>query len=304
MDKYLIELIDRMNGVDEWNALREAEKLNDVNQVQQLMDFIDVEKDKEKRDRAYFVLGHLAKNTGDLSTGQYMINRIELESDKYVIGFMLDRLENVLKPESTDLTPLLNATKSKKWLIRHGAISALKNTNNKAVEDRLLEILKTSSDVFDLEYAARTLNTTGSKKSIPHLEKLFDLNKNDLSAIALGSIMNIGGADEIELYRDRAVKGRAKTYALSGIMKFGNTQDVPIIKKRVKQIVSKKRTMKSNLLYGASYELLELLKFIKQYESKEGEFHKLLESILTNKKDMILKEELNWVEQEYTADTN
>jgi hypothetical protein len=79
MDKYLIEIIERMldtsdqimeAGYDSsktisWKALREAEKVENAAFIPQLISFIDKEKDKKKRNKAYFLLGHIAKNTND-----------------------------------------------------------------------------------------------------------------------------------------------------------------------------------------------------------------------------------------------
>ena len=81
MNEYLTDIILRMNDKSDqimesgynssetisWKALREAEKADNVNYISELIQFIDSEKDKKKRDKAYFLLGHIAKNTNYIS---------------------------------------------------------------------------------------------------------------------------------------------------------------------------------------------------------------------------------------------
>jgi hypothetical protein len=87
-----------------WKALREAEKITNSDFVEQLKTFIDNEKDKEKRDKAYFTLGHIAKNIDDKTTGQFFLNRLDKETDKYVLASMLGVLAKINNPKGTDLT--------------------------------------------------------------------------------------------------------------------------------------------------------------------------------------------------------
>ncbi len=69
MDKYLTSLIDRILNKSDRNmvpfdssktisrqALREAEKIDDVNYIPPLISLIDNENNKDKRNSAYFIL--------------------------------------------------------------------------------------------------------------------------------------------------------------------------------------------------------------------------------------------------------
>lgn len=93
-----------------WKALPEAEKLYRIDYILQLIDFIDKEKNKMKRDKAYFILAHIVENTNDNSAVQYLIHRVDYETDKYIIASLLDRIANLHKPLGTDLIPIINAT--------------------------------------------------------------------------------------------------------------------------------------------------------------------------------------------------
>lgn len=205
MDNYLINLIDRMldtsdqnkeAGYDSsktisWKALREAENIENPAYIPQLITFIDNEKDKKKRDRSYFLLGHIAKNTSDLKALDYLIYRIQKETDKYIISSLLDRIAAIKKPIGTDLQPLIQATKSDKWLIRHSAIQSLKNALDSVAETALIEILNDSDDPYDLVYTNATINTIGTLRAIPFLEKHLKSRKRDVKDSAKYAIEEI-----------------------------------------------------------------------------------------------------------------
>lgn len=205
MDNYLINLIDRMldtsdqnkeAGYDSsktisWKALREAENVENTAYIPQLITFIDNEKDKKKRDMSYFLLGHIAKNTSDLKALDYLIYRIQKETDKYIIASLLDRIAAIKKPIGTDLQPLIQATKSDKWLIRHSAIQSLKNSSDSVAETALIEILNDSDDPYDLVYTNATINTIGTLRAIPFLEKHLKSRKRDVKDSAKYAIEEI-----------------------------------------------------------------------------------------------------------------
>ncbi len=75
------------------------------------------------------------------------------------------------------MQPLIHAIKSDKWLIRHSAIQSLNYSSDSIAETTLIEILNTSEDPCDLTYANATLNTIGTRRAIPYLEKTYKKQK-------------------------------------------------------------------------------------------------------------------------------
>lgn len=174
-----------------WKALREAEKLDKPEFITQLVEIINDEKNKKNRDRAYFALGHLAKNIKSYYATQYLIQRIEKETDKYIISALLDRIAELDKPNGTDLKPIVKETTNKKWLVRYSAIRALKYSNDKLAEETLIETLDHSNDSGDLIYGSSTLFEVGTMKAIPHLERLLNSRKRDVKLSAQAAIEEI-----------------------------------------------------------------------------------------------------------------
>lgn len=205
MDKYLRDIIERMlddsdqimeAGYDSsktisWKALREAEKVENADYIPQLILFIDKEKDKKRRDKAYFILGHIAKNTEDITALNFLIQRASKETDKYIVSSLLDRIAEIKKPVGTDLQPLINLTKNDKWLIRHSAIESLNNTADPLAEAALIEIIGSSEDPYDLTYSNSILNKIGTLRAIPYLEKHLQSRKRDVKSSAKFAIEEI-----------------------------------------------------------------------------------------------------------------
>jgi DNA phosphorothioation-dependent restriction protein DptG len=205
MEKYLIELIDRMcddsdqnmvAGYDSsttisWKATREAEKLTEELYIKDLIQFIEKEKNKKKRDKAYFILSKIAKNIENLEAMEFLIHRIEKETDKYVLMSMLDRIAELNKPNGTNLTNIIKSTENEKWQIRHSAIEALKKTNDEMAEITVLNILDNTDDKHNIIYCISTLYSVGTEKAIPHLESHLTSRTRDIKSGAENAIKEI-----------------------------------------------------------------------------------------------------------------
>jgi HEAT repeat protein len=205
MEHYLIDLIDRMlddsdqnkvagfnsSKTISWKAIREAEKLAEEKYIRQLIDFIETEKNKKKRDRAYFVLSKIAKNIDNLEATKFLIFRIAKEVDKYVLMSLLNSIADLNKPIETDLTNIVKAAQNEKWQIRHSAIGALKKTNNKIAETQLINILNNTEDKYDIIYCISTLYDIGTDISIPYLEKHLTSRTRDIKSGAENAIKEI-----------------------------------------------------------------------------------------------------------------
>lgn len=205
MNEYLIDIIERMCDTSSqimetghnssesisWKAYREAERVSDIDFIPQLMLFIDKEKDKKKRDKACFLLGHIAKNTNSRLALTYLIQRVNKESNKYIISSLLDRISDLQKPPGTDLEPLIKMTKSDKWLIRHSAIKSLNHSSDSVAEAALIEIIDVSNDPYNLIYSNATLNRIGTARAIPYLEKHLKSRKRDVKLSAQYAIEEI-----------------------------------------------------------------------------------------------------------------
>lgn len=308
MENYLAELINRMNDNSDmplpagkssadtisWKAIREAEKIDDVAYIPPLMAFINMEKDINKRDRAYFILGHIAKNTGDMDAAVFLINRVGKEKQRYVLSSLLDRISNLKKPAGTDLSPLINATGNDAWDIRQSAIKALSLAEGKEAEETLLRIIETSHSEYDLLYANNALSTSGSSNSIPALMKLLGHKKQDVSGTALYAILKLSGPEMLPLFLEQLEHGRNKFTALYGVIRYGDAKVVPNVVKRVNQLVAKQRAIEA-IGTGGKTEIIVALEFLVKYAQEEPSIRKLYELLRHKKYSLLWDSEKKWL---------
>ncbi len=282
-----------------WKVLCEAGNVYDEHFISTLIEYAKNSKYKAKRKNVYFILGHIAKNTNSDQPTNFLIQRIETEKSKYDISTLLSIIKDLNKPSTVDIQPIINATKSDKWLIRHSAIEALENTNNYLVEDRLLEIINESNDEYDLWYANKTLRNAGTRKSVPSLSKLLDHKKKDVSCTALRAILNISKAVDLPLYISQLQKGKNKTTALIGVIKYGTVTEIPYVVKRIKELVARKRSIETTVCGNgpARTELVMAMEFLSRYVAESSEPNKMYEFLTTKKYDFLWDSEKEWLEE-------
>lgn len=309
METYLINLLERSLDKSDsnitpfdssetisWKALREAEQISDVSYIAQLISFIGQEKDKEKRDRAYFILGHLAKNTKSDEATAYLISRIQQEKDKSVLSSLLDRIQYLEKPLDMDINPILEVLGAKDWQVRHSAIHALKRAKNKLAERSLLAMLDTVDDSFDLWYINTTLAEIGTRDSIPYLLKLVDHKKQDVSGTALNAILAISNQTELPLFIEQLQKGKNKFTALLGVVRYGDQSHIPNVVQRLKELVSKKRNIEVVAEQGKT-EVIFAMEFLSKFSAESTEPQKMFTLLRDKKQELLWDKEKEWLEQ-------
>ena len=97
---------------------------------------------------------------------------------------LLDALSRVAKPGSLELGSVYRLLRDDRWMVRHSAIQALRQTNTPEAEDKLIELLMMTTDPHDMVYCHATLNEIGSAKSLPYLEKNLHSRKRDVKLSA------------------------------------------------------------------------------------------------------------------------
>ncbi|MFM2392414.1 MAG: hypothetical protein RLZZ546_391 [Bacteroidota bacterium] len=186
-DVYIPVLIDRMldasdhnmvTGYDSsktisWAALREAETLTDTNYIDYIIEKINIEKNRKRRHFMYFIVYRICENTPNQKGLEFLIDRIDKETDKYVVSGILDGLIELHKPAETNLDKIFAATKHKTWQIWFSAISALQNTKNPKVEELMMEIIDNEplEKSYKISNAVAVLYNCGTTKCIPSLER-------------------------------------------------------------------------------------------------------------------------------------
>jgi HEAT repeat protein len=200
MQSYLQDLVSRMTVQERvmnseesisWHAHREAESLQEIAALEELNTFLRAGPPKAERSAAYFMLGALGNNLKESKCASTLISHIPSERDKHALASLLDSLAKVPAGPDTDLEPVYGLLRDRRWLVRHGAIRALRISTAPETEDRLLAVLVASSDPHDKIYCHAVLNLIGTLKSVPALQAGLESSKRDVKLSAKAAMQEI-----------------------------------------------------------------------------------------------------------------
>ena len=178
-----------------WNAYREAERISDETVYPILKKIIEENhKNKAVREAAYVIIGYSLRNIFNKEACIFLIQRLDEETDKYVVACILDKLARIHIPEDIDMSLVIKCSQNDKWLIRHSAINALGSSSTHANREALLFFINQEDEKkyeYEIIYANASLGSIGSKEDIPFLEKHVKSRKRDISDSARFAIDRI-----------------------------------------------------------------------------------------------------------------
>jgi hypothetical protein len=156
-----------------WFATRQAEKIDDLNYSDRLKKIIENEKtEKNIRRKAYFCLGHLSKNLKNKEIFEYLVNRLEIETEENQETILIS-ITKTDKPIDYNLEPIISILKSGKLGMKTNAAISLKHSENPKIETELLNSFEHEKNKHLQGIIAATLRDIGTEKSLPILiEKL------------------------------------------------------------------------------------------------------------------------------------
>lgn len=167
-----------------WNAYREAERISDETVYPILKKIIEENhKNKAVREAAYVIIGYSLRNIFNKEACIFLIQRLDEETDKYVVACILDKLARIHIPEDIDMSLVIKCSQNDKWLIRHSALNALGSSSTHANREALLFFINQEDEKkyeYEIIYANASLGSIGSKEDIPFLEKHVKSRKRDI----------------------------------------------------------------------------------------------------------------------------
>jgi len=167
-----------------WHAGVESQHPVDPGMVDELSEYLASERDKEKRNAAYFTIGKLGLRCRSVDCARILIGAIGREKDKYVLSSLLDRIADIEKPREVDLRPIFPFLRDSRWLVRYAAIGAVGNSDSPEAEAEVIAHLTSTTDPNDIVCCNRTLGTIGTLSAIQHIEKNFASSNRDVKASA------------------------------------------------------------------------------------------------------------------------
>ena len=151
-------------------------------------------KDTKLRENAYTLTAKLLLRNFDLEGCQFLIDRLNLETNKYVLYTMLNGICCLQLPDTIDISPVVLCSKNDEWLIRHTAIMALGKSNTNASREAIRYWVARKDEKqykFELIYANAALGYIGDPDDIVLLERHMNSRIDDVKDSAIFAIDNI-----------------------------------------------------------------------------------------------------------------
>ena len=177
-----------------WKAYRTAEKLNDPSLLPVLCLLIqdnDNNKQKELRKNIYFLMGSLLRKKMNVEYCQFLIDRLEIETDKYVLSSMLNQISKLQIPNEINMNHVIECSRSDQWLVRHNAINALHASDSELCREAARYWAKQLDEKkykYEIIFANACLNKIGVMEDIEILDlhthsRIRDIKDSTLFAI-------------------------------------------------------------------------------------------------------------------------
>lgn len=177
-----------------WKAHRKAEMLNDSVLFPMLCDLIQENEDnkqKELRSNIYFVMGSLLQKKMTAEYCQYLIDRLGIERDKYVLSSILDQIASLRISGEVNMDLVIRCSRDDKWLVRHSAINALRASDSEPCRAAARFWVKQADEKLyknEIIYANASLNEIGVMEDIELLELHTHSGIRDIKDSALNAI--------------------------------------------------------------------------------------------------------------------
>ncbi|TWF41590.1 hypothetical protein FHW36_103394 [Chitinophaga polysaccharea] len=310
MTDYLSNLIARICDRSEelhngqtisWQALREAEQLANHAYIPQLYQFIEQEPGKEKRRAAYFIITQLSRNTSDPEVIRFLLDRLKLEQDADIITAIQQDLERgPAIPGYIDLEPLFNNTLSLNNNVRRSALLALRGTHNPAVEEWAHNLLKRTSNEYDVYYITLLLHKVGTQKSVPILRRLLEYQRQDVKSLAFATLADIEKEKEAMFYMRCLLRGQLKFEAMEAIYKYADENAIQAVTTRITELLSKRRSnarMTIETVKNGFTDLMLGMEFLFRFRTAKSDIRKTFSWITEKRADYLLPEEKEWVKR-------
>jgi hypothetical protein len=141
MDKYLEELIEKMSRKEDvlsseesvrYLAYCEAADLSNSDFLPQLITFVENNShSNRKRAAAYYIIGKILISNPISEFINFLLERLNVETDDTIIASILDRLADIRFPEEINVDPIIQCTESEILQIRQSANRTMRAYNSK-----------------------------------------------------------------------------------------------------------------------------------------------------------------------------
>ena len=162
-----------------------------------LQEFIELrsrKSDKNIRENAYTVSAKLLLESFDLEHFQFLIDRLNIETDKYVLSTILNGIRRIQFPADINIDAIVACSRSDDWLVRHNAIMTLGRSNTDTSREAIRYWVRQTDEKknkFELFYANAVLGYIGEPSDVTILEQHIHSRIPDVKNSAINAINSI-----------------------------------------------------------------------------------------------------------------
>lgn len=276
-----------------WKALREAERLDDPAMIDAAAQVLEEVRDDETRVNVCFLWSHLAKNTGDPQAVRLMLDEFAKTTKMQTKSRLMWSFARV--PEVPDAEPFLALSGSRDGSIRREALRVLARCRPEEVKSRLLEIIRSSNDEYDIIYTLWALKELRLGEALPDVLALIESPNGEIRSLTIRFAADFGDGAHVPLFVAALENDRSpdvKWSAMEALDQWGDASETEIVLSRVKTIVSRQR--KGGGQFPMS-ELMHGISFLWKAVTYKEKVDKLLQELRTSKADKLFEHEAKWL---------
>ncbi len=184
-------------GASKWCFWKRKEQVGENDMFPLLREYITKRAGKantKARGNAYALLAKLLNRRMDLEFCQYLVDRLEEESNKHVLCTMLFGISRLQMPDNIDVAAMIVCSNSEEWMVRHNGIIALGASNTPASREAVRYWVRQADEKkykFELIYANASLGFIGEPCDITLLEQHVNSRIRDVKDSAIYAVNNI-----------------------------------------------------------------------------------------------------------------
>lgn len=181
----------------QWHFWRKSEQIRENEMFSLLQEFIEQKTNKSDakiRENAYALSAKLLLKNFDMEHCQFLIDRLKIETSKYVLHTILDGIGRLRLPADMDVEAVVMCSRSGEWLVRHSAIMALGKCNTDTSREAVRYWVRQENEKqykYELIYANAALGYIGEPCDVDLLERHTNSRVPDVKDSAMYAITNI-----------------------------------------------------------------------------------------------------------------
>ena len=189
-------IIDKLDA-SVWCFWRKKHQLDDDQTLCALQEYIagrNRDKDTKIRENAYALYGKLLRRNPKSEYGQFFVNCIGRETDKWILHNILRDIKYIHLSSEVRIDPIVACSKNDQWQIRQTAIMALYNFNTPESREAVRYWVGQEDEKlykFELLHANAALGQIGEPGDIALLERHAHSHIRDVKDTAICAINNI-----------------------------------------------------------------------------------------------------------------